>query len=382
MEPYSGSPGTITTPLSVAISGTSNATPIVVTTVSNHGFGTGNSVHIAGVLGNLASNGDWTITVITANSFSLTGSTGSGAYTSGGIATDYSLTPQISLFVDGTDGIMASNLNAAPIALADRSQYLALQLPRTVASVSDLRSSSPPAGNIFILLPPSASGNSQVITNSNFASPVSAYVAPFGGVYYFDPAYSALDNGSTCIKPNTITGAGRWRMAGGPLFTVVDEEYDINSGNPTGSPSLNEYQSIAGSSGPPQAFTRTSPAPNTYAFLLTAGTPTSIGPGKMYVGDVIDVSCTVSVVAAAGTLSSVDWFWSPAGGSPLEIGNNPIVDSSAAGTYLAFARARYVVLASDITAGAATLSPLLTYASGSGTVTATLLDVQFTVRRP
>ena len=52
-----------------------------------HGFSTGNSVTTSGILGNLAANGTFTITVVDANNFTLDGSTGDGTYTGGGIAT-------------------------------------------------------------------------------------------------------------------------------------------------------------------------------------------------------------------------------------------------------------------------------------------------------
>jgi hypothetical protein len=375
MEPYSGSPGTITTPLSVAISGTSNATPIVVTTVSNHGFGSGDSVHIAGVLGNLASNGDWTITVITANSFSLTASTGSGVYTSGSTATDYSLTPQISLFVDGTDGIMASNLNAAPIALADRSQYLALQLPRTVASISDLRSSSPPAGNIFILMTPEVSG-AAVNTFSQFASAINEYNAPIGGLYYFDPAYSALDNGSTCIKPNTTTGAGRWRLQGGPLFQVVELQYDAGNGN--------DGSTVGYTAVPPSIATATQfhrgPAPTTFIYTRTAGTTSSISPGFAYVNDIVDMSFTTLINTGTGA-TGLDLYWDyNAGGANL--GGQPNISLPANIIVTMEVKARYMVTAADITAGTFTLAPTIANISGATGTVCTLLNSYFTVRRP
>lgn len=79
---YSGSGAQTTT----AITGATNATPIVITS-ANHGLATGMRVTIAGVGGNTAANGDFTITVVDSNSFSLTGSVGNGAYTSGGTVT-------------------------------------------------------------------------------------------------------------------------------------------------------------------------------------------------------------------------------------------------------------------------------------------------------
>ncbi len=68
-----------------AITAASNAGPIVVTTSSAHGRATGDYVTVSGVLGNTAANGTWQITVISSTQFSLNGSVGNGAYTSGGI---------------------------------------------------------------------------------------------------------------------------------------------------------------------------------------------------------------------------------------------------------------------------------------------------------
>lgn len=70
----------------LAISAATNASPIAVTTTT-HGYTTGDVVTIAGVLGNTAANGTWTITVTGGTTFTLTGSTGNGAYTSGGTST-------------------------------------------------------------------------------------------------------------------------------------------------------------------------------------------------------------------------------------------------------------------------------------------------------
>ena len=67
-----------------AITGATNASPIVVTTTSAHGLLTGDQVQIAGVVGNTAANGLFLATFLTATTFSLQGSTGNGVYTSGG----------------------------------------------------------------------------------------------------------------------------------------------------------------------------------------------------------------------------------------------------------------------------------------------------------
>lgn len=68
-----------------AITGATNASPIVIQTALPHGFATGDMVAVMGVLGNTAANspagGTWTIAVTDATHFSLNGSTGSGTFT-------------------------------------------------------------------------------------------------------------------------------------------------------------------------------------------------------------------------------------------------------------------------------------------------------------
>lgn len=65
------------------VTAATNASPIVVTSAS-HGLSTGQRVTIASVGGNTAANGTFTITRVSADTFSLNGSTGNGSYTSGG----------------------------------------------------------------------------------------------------------------------------------------------------------------------------------------------------------------------------------------------------------------------------------------------------------
>ncbi len=65
------------------ITNATNASPIVITS-NNHGLANGNVVRVAGVTGNTAANGDFTVTVVNNNQFSLNGSAGNGAYGGGG----------------------------------------------------------------------------------------------------------------------------------------------------------------------------------------------------------------------------------------------------------------------------------------------------------
>lgn len=73
--------GTVTTR---AVIDASNTAPIRITTGTNHGLVTGDLATLDGVLGNTAADGEWTVTRLSDTVFSLDGSTGTGAYTSGG----------------------------------------------------------------------------------------------------------------------------------------------------------------------------------------------------------------------------------------------------------------------------------------------------------
>ena len=78
-----GGTGTAAVVESGNVGGATNASPIVVTSTS-HGLPTGTYVKVASVGGNTAANGTFFVTSTGANTFSLDGSTGNGAYTGGG----------------------------------------------------------------------------------------------------------------------------------------------------------------------------------------------------------------------------------------------------------------------------------------------------------
>jgi len=67
------------------VSTASNTTPITITAAQLHGYNTGQKITVSGVLGNTAANGTWIITVTGSQTFQLNGSSGNGAYTSGGV---------------------------------------------------------------------------------------------------------------------------------------------------------------------------------------------------------------------------------------------------------------------------------------------------------
>jgi len=110
-----------TQPVPVSIATASNATPSADTTSSPHGFTDGDTVEIVGCSASGA-NGLWVIHKTGASSFTLNGSTASGAGT-GGIATDYSVNPLLTIPADG-DLVNASSVNVPIEGTANAIPYL------------------------------------------------------------------------------------------------------------------------------------------------------------------------------------------------------------------------------------------------------------------
>lgn len=70
-----------------AITGASNAAPILVTTATGHGVIDVSWGTIAGIIGNVAANGGWILEPVTATQLRLRGSVGNGTYAGGGTLT-------------------------------------------------------------------------------------------------------------------------------------------------------------------------------------------------------------------------------------------------------------------------------------------------------
>jgi hypothetical protein len=66
------------------ILGLASGAPVTITTLGPHGFVTGQTVAVSGVTSPVTANGFWTITVLTASSFSLNGSNIVGAWSADG----------------------------------------------------------------------------------------------------------------------------------------------------------------------------------------------------------------------------------------------------------------------------------------------------------
>lgn len=64
--------------VALAITSSTDATPIVLTVAAGHGYVAGDRVKVAGHLTNVAANGKWTVQAVGGTTITLTGSVGSG----------------------------------------------------------------------------------------------------------------------------------------------------------------------------------------------------------------------------------------------------------------------------------------------------------------
>jgi hypothetical protein len=87
----------------IAITAATNASPIQIT-AAGHGLNTGDVVGITGVVGNTAANDAWIVTKVDNNNFTLQGSTGNGAYVSGG-----TVNPGVGVHIQATTNSYANS---------------------------------------------------------------------------------------------------------------------------------------------------------------------------------------------------------------------------------------------------------------------------------
>jgi hypothetical protein len=99
------------------VTGATNATPVEITTSTNHGLSTGDIVTVSGVRGNGGANVTSTITVTAANKFTLDGSAGTAAYVSGGVA-EGGFLGQIDRIIQANtvpNGVLATTVSATSV---------------------------------------------------------------------------------------------------------------------------------------------------------------------------------------------------------------------------------------------------------------------------
>lgn len=119
-DPYTSAGYTNTASLTIApstVAGTSitnaqnNGGLIKITTSTNHGLTTDDAVFIQDVLGTTEANGAWYVTVLTATTFNLQGSTFANAYVSGGTV----YVPTVATFVADVAGSASGSYNASGV---------------------------------------------------------------------------------------------------------------------------------------------------------------------------------------------------------------------------------------------------------------------------
>lgn len=130
---YNGEPGNISFPSTLAISSSTNASPIVVTTATAHGLTTGDRAVVRQHATNNAANGTWTVTVTGANTIELDGSTGNGVGGATGTVAPLIYGASTTLPSDG-DARNAASVNVPIGTTLDRSTaVLAVQPPYFLA---------------------------------------------------------------------------------------------------------------------------------------------------------------------------------------------------------------------------------------------------------
>jgi hypothetical protein len=148
-------------PGTLAVTNASNTTPVVITTAA-HGLVTGQTVTVAGVLGNLGANGTFPIIVLSPTTFSLTGSAGTGAYTpaTGTVTLPVVITTAVkhglvtgqTVIVQGVLGNLGANSTFAVIVLTPTTFSIGPVGTGAYTSGGFVIRAVPPAGQQFILV--------------------------------------------------------------------------------------------------------------------------------------------------------------------------------------------------------------------------------------
>lgn len=140
----------------ITVTGASNASPISITCASTANLLTGMTVSISGALGNLAANvSDNAIIVVDATHFTLTGTTGSGTWTSGGQVTNPGVGDfrTIVRYIDSTDYVYVDFGNFTGTAVGSNRANLGVNgqiIDKVVAGVTTAVVTGP-SGHLFLL---------------------------------------------------------------------------------------------------------------------------------------------------------------------------------------------------------------------------------------
>jgi hypothetical protein len=178
----------------------SNATPIVIQTVSDHGLSDDDFVTTYGILGNTGANGTFQIIVLTSDTFSLNDSVGTGAYIGGGAVEGGDLGQvdnliQSAVVPDRTIAITESAL-AFPITVVATvivpQTYVSVYGPAALTALQNLIAAQPIGGNI-----PEGEVDGTIPVSIVEGALVAAGVQTLGAVSYVREVSSLSVNGVT-----------------------------------------------------------------------------------------------------------------------------------------------------------------------------------------
>ena len=199
-----------------SIASSTNASPIAVTMGAAHGYTSNDTVYIEGHLVNTAANGEWTITVTGATTYTLNGSTGNGVGVATGSAYRYS-----------------------DLDLIDKSiQANAVPLTVTASTLSATATALTVVGVITVTGTNAARTDADIVATASTAISTLASTVPIGGigtstVIYLDTIRAAIRDalGGTTLVPNValsspaadlaIPANGVATVTVAPVFTVV-----------------------------------------------------------------------------------------------------------------------------------------------------------------
>ncbi len=215
--------------LSGTISAASSSGPIVVTSNSTAGLVNGEAVYVYGATGDTAANGFWTISGLSGNQFTLTGSSGNGTYSGGGawlLEPNYSnsYSPTAASFVV-TQGTTTTTLQpptavtyGQPITLTATVQNNNASAPATSGSVVFVSVGTFNSSGSISSVSGSAGGPIQINTSNTAGLSAGSWVTVQGtgtsadGTFYVS---SVVTNNSFTLYNSLYTGGtgtGSWAI--------------------------------------------------------------------------------------------------------------------------------------------------------------------------
>jgi hypothetical protein len=221
---------------------------IIVSTFSTQGLKTGEGVRIAGVVGNDAANGVFTVNVLDGNDFELEGVKPDGAYAGGGIWTQVGLNKPDLATVTTSPGFIRSPFATNPAA-ANRLLFAGLTGVYESFDRGDIITDI--SGTLPNLMPNTSTSGAPhyALLAGGFqtgqAQPNVAYVGTDQGQFYFRgptaSTFTEVDDGPTvAASPGQLQSFGKriWSIAADPLdwrrvYVVLDNDTVFTSNNVT-----------------------------------------------------------------------------------------------------------------------------------------------------